>query len=56
MSRDMFKWLVGCVESAPDNKCLEGIRITIEWVYSIDKDWEAFCELINLINKKMKHD
>lgn len=54
MDEQTFNWLKSCIETAPDNNSLEGIRITIEWFYDIDKDFDSFSLLIELINKKLK--
>lgn len=49
MDSRTFDWLKDCIETAPDNNSLEGIRITIEWFYELDKDFDSFDKLINLI-------
>ena len=48
------QWLVECIETAPDSYSLEGIRVTIEWFYGIDKDMDSFNYLLNLIVEKGK--
>lgn len=54
MDERTFLWLCECIETAPDTNSLEGIRVTIEWFYDIDKDFESFEKLINLILEKQK--
>ena len=48
------KWLCECIDSAPDSYSLEGIRVTIEWFYELDKDFDSFNYLLNLIVEKGK--
>ena len=48
------QWLIGCIDSAPDSYSLEGIRVTIEWFYSIDKDIDSFDYFLNRIVEKYK--
>ena len=52
MDEKTFNWLSDCILTAPDINSLEGIRITIEWFYELDKDFDSFDKLINLILKK----
>jgi hypothetical protein len=47
-------WLENCIETAPDSYSLDGIRVTIEWFYSIDKDMDSFNYLLNKIVEKQK--
>lgn len=54
MDSKTFEWMSVCIETAPDNNSLEGIRITIEWFYELDKDFESFEKLIKLILEKQK--
>jgi hypothetical protein len=46
------QWLCECIDSAPDSYSLDGIRVTIEWFYSIDKDMDSFNYLLNKIIEK----
>ena len=48
------QWLCECINTAPDSYSLEGIRVTIEWFYSIDKDMDSFNYLLNKIVEKEK--
>jgi hypothetical protein len=54
MDRQTKKWLCECIDSAPDSYSLEGIRVTIEWFYELDKDFDSFNYLLNLIVEKGK--
>lgn len=54
MDSKTFEWLSVCIETAPDNNSLEGIRITIEWFYELDKDFDSFDKLINIIIQQEK--
>lgn len=54
MDEKTFSWLCDCILTAPDINSLEGIRVSIEWFYDIDKDFESFEKLINLILEKQK--
>lgn len=54
MDERTFLWLQDCILTAPDTNSLEGIRVTIEWFYELDKDFDSFDKLINLILKKQK--
>lgn len=47
-------WIESCIETAPDIYSLEGIRVTIEWFYGIDKDMDSFNYLLNQIVEKEK--
>jgi hypothetical protein len=47
-------WLENCIETAPDSYSLDGIRVTIEWFYGIDKDMDSFNYLLNKIIEKQK--
>ena len=47
-------WIESCIETAPDTKSLDGIRVTIEWFYDLDKDFESFDKLINKILEQGK--
>lgn len=47
-------WLEECIKTAPDSYSLEGIRVTLEWFYSIDKDMDSFNYLLNRIVEKEK--
>lgn len=48
------QWLIGCIETAPNIQALEGIRVTLEWFYELDKDFESFNYLLNYIVEKSK--
>ncbi len=48
------QWLCECIDSAPDSYSLEGIRVTIEWFYELDKDFDSFNYLLNKIIEKQK--
>ena len=52
MDGKTFDWLQDCILTAPDTNSLEGIRVTIEWFYDMDKDFDSFDKLINLILKQ----
>ena len=52
MDEQTFNWLKSCIETAPDTNSLEGIRVTIELFYELDKDFDSFDKLINLILKQ----
>lgn len=52
MDNKTFDWLCECIETAPDTNSLEGIRVTIEWFYDMDKDFESFELLLNKINEQ----
>lgn len=47
-------WVEQCINTAPDIQSLEGIRVTIEWFYELDKDMDSFNYLLNLIVEKGK--
>lgn len=47
-------WIESCIETAPDTNSLDGIRVTIEWFYDLDKDFESFDKLINKILEQEK--
>jgi hypothetical protein len=47
-------WLENCIETAPDSYSLDGIRVTIEWFYELDKDMDSFNYLLNKILEKQK--
>lgn len=55
MEENTKKWVAEAISTAPNKDSLEGIRITIEWFYDMDKDFDSFSELIELINKKDKN-
>lgn len=48
------QWLISCIDSAPDSYSLDGIRVTLEWFYSIDKDFDTFTYFIERVNQKQK--
>jgi hypothetical protein len=48
------QWLIECIDSAPDSYSLEGIRVTLEWFYGIDRDMDSFNYLLNRILEKEK--
>jgi hypothetical protein len=52
MDNQTLQWLETCILTAPDSYSLEGIRVTIEWFYSIDKDMDSFNYLLNKIIEK----
>jgi len=54
MDNQTRMWIESCIETAPDSYSLEGIRVTIEWFYGIDKDMDSFNYLLNLIVEKGK--
>jgi len=54
MDKQTFDWLLSCIETAPDTNSLDGIRVTLEWFYSIDKDMDSFNYLLNKIVEKEK--
>lgn len=54
MDNQTLQWLKECIETAPNEDSLNGILVTVEWFYSIDKDFESFEKLINLILEKQK--
>jgi hypothetical protein len=54
MDKQTFDWLTLCIETAPDIYSLDGIRVTIEWFYDMDKDFESFELLLNKINEQIK--
>jgi hypothetical protein len=50
-------WLETCIETAPNELSLIGCQETIEWFYSIDKDYNSFNYLIEKIRiKKLNID
>ena len=54
MDSKTFEWLSVCIATAPDIYSLDGIRVTIEWFYDMDKDFESFELLLNKINEQIK--
>jgi len=54
MDNQTLQWLENCIETAPDSYSLDGIRVTLEWFYSIDKDMDSFNYLLNRILEKEK--
>lgn len=52
MDNQTFSWISGCIETAPNEDSLNGILVTLEWFYSIDKDFGSFSVLVELINQK----
>lgn len=54
MDRQTKKWLCESINTAPNIYSLEGIRVTIEWFYELDKDFDSFNYLLNLIVEKGK--
>ena len=54
MDEQTFRFLTECIDTAPNLDSLEGIRVTVEWFYDMDKDFKAFDYLINLISEKQK--
>ena len=54
MDERTFLWLQDCILTAPDTNSLEGIRITIEWFYELDKDFDSFEKLINQITQQQE--
>lgn len=52
MDNQTLQWLKDSIETAPNQECLDGILVTAEWFYSIDKDFGSFSVLAELINKK----
>ncbi len=54
MDNQTLQWLENCILTAPDSYSLEGIRVTIEWFYELDKDMDSFNYLLNRIVEKEK--
>jgi hypothetical protein len=54
MDNQTLQWLKESIETAPNQECLDGILVTVEWFYSIDKDFGSFSVLVELINEKNK--
>jgi hypothetical protein len=54
MDNQTLQWLENCILTAPDSYSLDGIRVTLEWFYSIDKDMDSFNYLLNKIVEKQK--
>jgi|JI8StandDraft_2_1071088.scaffolds.fasta_scaffold763849_1 hypothetical protein len=54
MDNQTLQWLKECIDTAPNEDSLNGILVTLEWFYSIDKDFGSFSVLVELINKKLK--
>ena len=54
MDNQTLQWLKECIETAPNEDSLNGILVTVEWFYSIDKDFGSFSVLVELINEKNK--
>ena len=54
MDERTFLWISECIETAPNTNSLDGIRVTIEWFYDLDKDFESFDKLINKILEQEK--
>jgi hypothetical protein len=54
MDNQTLQWIENCIETAPDSYSLDGIRVTIEWFYELDKDMDSFNYLLNKIVEKQK--
>lgn len=54
MDNQTLQWLKECIDTAPNEDSLNGILVTLEWFYSIDKDMDSFNYLLNLIVEKGK--
>ena len=54
MDNQTLQWLETCILTAPDSYSLDGIRVTIEWFYELDKDFDSFNYLLNKIVEKQK--
>lgn len=54
MDNQTLQWLKESIETAPNQECLDGILVTVEWFYSIDKDMDSFNYLLNQIVEKEK--
>jgi hypothetical protein len=54
MDNQTLQWLETCILTAPDIYSLDGIRVTIEWFYELDKDFDSFNYLLNKIVEKQK--
>lgn len=52
MDNQTLMWLTQCISSAPNEDSLDGILVTLEWFYGIDKDFSSFSVLVELINQK----
>lgn len=54
MDKQTLSWLLDAIETAPNLESLDGVRVTVEWFYDMDKDFETFEYLIGRINNKSK--
>jgi hypothetical protein len=54
MDKQTIDWLIEAINTSPNEYCLDGIRGTCEWFYSIDKDMEAFEHLLSVIELKQQ--
>jgi hypothetical protein len=48
------RWLIDCIDTAPNQDSLNGIITTLEFFYSIDKDFDTFSYFIERVNQKQK--
>lgn len=54
MDEQTKKWLIDCIDTAPNQDSLNGIITTLEFFYSIDKDFDTFSYFIERVNQKQK--
>lgn len=54
MDKQTLSWLLDAIETAPNIESLDGVRVTVEWFYDMDKDFETFEYLMGRINNKSK--
>ena len=54
MDKQTLSWLLDAIETAPNIESLDGVRVTVEWFYEMDKDFETFDYLMGRINNKYK--
>lgn len=54
MDKQTLSWLLDAIETAPNLESLDGVRVTVEWFYDMDKDFETFEYLMGRINNKSK--
>lgn len=54
MDKQTLSWLLDAIETSPNLESLDGVRVTVEWFYDMDKDFETFEYLMGRINNKSK--
>lgn len=54
MDIQTLSWLTDAIDTAPNLESLEGVKITVEWFYEMDKDFKSYSYLIDRINEKSK--